>query len=183
MKKYMSILDCLPMNKLKCILACMVLFGLTACATGGIMANHTFSFDTIADSPDIEVLDYQYGNGRQFGTRADKERIALGQKFARGGVFGAMPPGEFLYVKWRIKNSTQTFEDKVDLRSRLPKDMEGLTVHFVIKASQLYVYVIWPWDGKPWERESLKSQFDPVLGGEKRFQGHMQMQIYPDPGK
>lgn len=147
------------------------------------MTHHKFSFDTIEDSPDIEVLDYRYGASGQFGTSANKERIALGQTFARGGVVGAMPPGEFLYVKWQIKNSSQIFEDKVDLRHRLPRDMEGLTIHFVIRGQQLYVYVIWPWDGKPWEQEPLKSRFNPVPGGEKRFQGRKQVQIYPDPAK
>ena len=162
------------------LLICVVLFSLNACATGGIMPHHTFRFDAKADSPDVGVIDYQYGGSGQFGTVADKERVSLGQLFPAGHISGAMPIGEFLYVKWRVKSTSQIFEDKVDLRYRMPKDIEGLTVHFVIKGAQLHVYLIWPWDGKPWEQEPPKSRFDPVPGGEKRFQGRKQIQIYPD---
>jgi hypothetical protein len=166
-----------------CLFVSIVLFGLTACATGGAMVNHSFSFDTINDSPDIEVLDYQYGGSRQFGTHPEKERVALGETFKAWGISGSMPRGEFLYVKWRVKNSGQSFEDKVDLISRLPADIEGLRVHFVIRGPQLYVYLIYPWDGKPWEMEPIKNRFVPVPGGVKRFEGQKQVQIYPDQPK
>jgi hypothetical protein len=137
------------------------------------MVNHAFSFDTISDSPDITVLDYQYGSSRQFATHPEKERVELGQTFSRGGLFGAMPRGEFLYVKWRIKSSGEIFEDKVDLRSRLPADIEGLRIHFVIRGSQLYVYLIWPPDGHPFLPKG------PVKG----YALQKQMQIYPDQPK
>lgn len=143
------------------------------------MIRHTFAFDTIHDSPDIEVLDYQYGSSRQFATFADKERIALGQVFPANHISGYMPRGEFLYVKWRIKSTDQVFEDRVDLNSRLPEELEGLELRFVIHGPQLYVFLTWPWDGKPYERELLKNKYLPVPGGVKRFEGHKQVQIYP----
>ena len=102
----------IQLRSLICLFVSIVLFSLTACATGGTMVNHHFSFDTAADSPDIQVLDYQYGSSKQFGTHADKERIALGEIFPADNIYGAMSRGEFLYVKWRVKGTKQIFEDK-----------------------------------------------------------------------
>jgi hypothetical protein len=170
-------------RSLKCIFVSIVLFSLTACATGGTMVFHSFSFDTQLDSPDVEVLDYQYGNSRVFGTHADKESISLGRIFPSEGIGGVLPRGEFLYVKWRYKKSGQVYEDKVDLSSRLPADIEGLVIHFVIRGPQLYVFLTWPWDGKPWEHEPEANRYAPVPGGVKRYQGHKQVQIYPDQPK
>lgn len=139
---------------------------------------HSFSFDTRHDSPDAEVLDYQYGSSRQFGTYADQERVAMGQVFPSDNIFGAMPRGDFLYVKWRIKNRTKpweyigTYEDKVDLKTRLPADITGLRVHFVIKGSQLYVYLISPPDGHPLP-----------AGPVRQYSSQKQVQIYPDQPK
>jgi hypothetical protein len=172
-------------TSLKCLLVSIFLFSLTACAAagGGTMVMHSFSFDAQRDSPDVEVLDYQYGGSGVFGTHADKERIALGQIFPADNIAGVMPRGEFLYVKWRIKESGQIYEDKVDLRPRLPADIEGLNIHFVIRGRQLYVFLTWPWDGKPWEKEPVQNRYVPVPGGVKRFQGSKQVQIYPDQPK
>lgn len=156
---------------------------LTACATRGTMFNHSFSFDTIGDSPDIEVLDYRYGSSGAFATYANPEMIALGETFKRGGLFGAMPRADYLYVKWRIKTTGEIFEDKVDLSLRLPQDLEMLEVRFVVRGSQLYIFVNWPWDGKAWIEESYRSEYLPVTGGIKRFNGHKQVQIYPDQPK
>ncbi len=137
------------------------------------MVNHHFSFDALEDSPGVEVLDYQYGTGRQFGTRAEKERVALGQVFSGWNTYGAMPRGDFLYVKWRIKQSGQICEDKVDLTPRLPANIADLRIHFVVKASQLYVYLISP--GK-------RPASWPV-GPVRAYEYQQQVQIYPDQPK
>lgn len=167
------------LRSLKCLFVSVMLLGLTACAAGGTMVHHSFSFDTIEDSPDAEVLDYQYGDGRQDGTHADKERVALGQVFPADNISGVIPRGDFLYVKWRVKKpGSQTeylgpYEDKVDLRSRLPADITGLRIHFVIRGPQLYVYLIWPYDPK----------HEYPLGELKEFGRVKQVQIYPDQPK
>lgn len=140
---------------------------------------HSFSFDTRHDSPDAEVLDYQYGSSRQDGTYANKERVAMGEDFPSERISGAMPRGDFLYVKWRIKNRMKpweyigTYEDKVDLKTRLPADITGLRVHFVIKGSQLYVYLISP---------GLKPKSEPA-GPVREYSSQKQVQIYPDQQK
>ncbi len=142
-------------------------------ATGETMVDHSFSFNTIKDSPDAEVLDYQYGSSRQFGTHANKEKVQLGQVFLQWNTTGVMPRGEFLYVKWRMKQSGEVYEDTVDLRARLPADMTDHRIHFVIKGSQLYVYVISP--------EKLPGSSPP--GPLRTYRDLKQLQIYPDPSK
>lgn len=60
------------------------------------------------------------------------------------GVNGPIPVGEFLYVKWRLKATGEVFEQRVDLRGRLPRDMTDHELTFVIDGPQLYVYVVTP---------------------------------------
>lgn len=141
---------------------------------------HTFSFDTRQDSPDIEVLDYQYSNSRHEGVRANKDRIAMGDTFNGQGISGSILRGDFLYVKWRVKKPSTllpeylgTYEDRVDLKSRLPADITNLEIHFVIRGVQLYVYLIWP---------GLKDASVPE-GPIKMFRLQKQVQIYPDQAK
>lgn len=172
-------------RSLKCLFASLVLFGLTACATGGIMDKdsypvHHFSFDTMRDSPDIDVVDYQYSNSRHVGVSPERERVAMGQYFGGTNIAGSILRGDFLYVKWRVKKPGTllpeylgTYEDRVDLRSRLPADISGLRIHFVIRGPQLYVYLIWPYDEK----------YEYPVGELKNFGRVKQVQIYPDQAK
>lgn len=66
-----------------------------------------------------------------------------------GGVSGPMRVGDFLYVKWRIKETGVLLEKRVDLRDRLPKDMTDQMLCFYIMGEHLYIYVITPeWPAK-----------------------------------
>jgi hypothetical protein len=139
----------------------------------GNMILHSFEFDTLHDSPDVDVLDYQYGSSRQVGTHPEKEAVRLGESFHHWNTNGAMPRGEYLYVKWRIRGTGKIYEDKVDLKTRLPADIENLKIYFVVRGPQLYVYLIWPYDAKhEYPPEPLK-----------RFGRVKQEQIYPDQSK
>ena len=167
---------------LKWLFIGVIQFGIVACATGGMMNNypmHSFSFDTPHDSPDVEVLDYRYGSGGQGATHANKERIAMGEDFACTNTSGPMPRGDFLYAKWRLKNRIRmgqylgTYEDRVDLKNRLPTDMAGLRIHFVIKGSQLYIYLISP---------GLKPASEPA-GPVAPYSMQKQVQTYHDQPK
>jgi len=134
------------------------------------MVHHSFGFDTRHDSPDVEVLDYQYGNGTQFGTHADKERVLLGEDFPSDNISGLIPRGDTLYVKWRDKRSHHVYQDRVDLKNRMPQDISDLTVYFLIKGPQLYVYLIYP---------GLKDASVPE-GPIIMYRHQRQVQIYPD---
>lgn len=150
------------------------LFILTACVTGRTTGrtwvNHSFEFNTNLDSPDIEVLDYNYWDGTYIGIHADQERIMLGQVFSANSITGVMPRGDTLYVKWRDKHSHHIYEDKVDLKNRMPRDISDLTVYFMIKGPQLYVYLIYP---------GLKDVSVPE-GPVRTYRHQKQVQIYPD---
>jgi hypothetical protein len=159
------------------IVMAMVNLVVVACALGGNMGGdlvqHSFEFDTLKYSPDAEVLDYQYGSSGQFCTYANKERVRNGSVFTGWSTGGLYPRGEYLYVKWRLKSSGHVYEDKADLRTRLPADIKDHTITFVIKGSQLYVYLISP------EKRAATDPPGPI-----RTYSHLkQYQIYPDPAK
>lgn len=114
---------------------------ITACASGPQVVSHAFSFDAIWDSPDVEILDYKYGDDYVM-TRAPEWQKEQGTVSQGGTVDGAMPRGDSLFVKWRLKATGEEFQDTVDLRRRLPTDIKDKKIHFVIKGKQLYVYLI-----------------------------------------
>ena len=102
------------------------------------------------DSAEIDLLDWQYGehgyvgNEHQSLPRAPKYLVDEGRPIGGVGLSGGMPVGDFLYVKWRVKTSGEIREDKVDLRSKLPSDMNNHGIHFIVKGTQLYVFLLPP---------------------------------------
>lgn len=116
---------------------------LSACATGPRLVAHAFTFDGWNDgwANTIDLLEFQYGDQYKMVQRVSRDGSGLGYRF---GVNGEMPIGDFLKVKWRIKQSGQVIEDRVDLRGRLPNDMQGQTVTFLIEGLQLYVFLVTP---------------------------------------
>lgn len=120
------------------------------------LVNHTFEFNAKWESPDIEILNYSYGNSKLHGTSLNDETLRSGMIPQQIGIHGTMPVGRVLYVKWRIKSTGEVLEDKVDLKERLPRDIENHRIHFVVKGRQLYVYLISPKPNpNPWVKPSL----------------------------
>lgn len=147
--------------------ACLVL---TACTTGPARVVHTFGFDARQDSPDIEILDYRYGDSRQPGARANPEWADLGKVAQQTSTSGEMLRGDFLYVKWRIKKTGQIYEDTVNLTARLPADISNHDIHFVVKGSLMYVYLVSPERRPP----------DMPPNGPRRYHEFKVFTIYPD---
>ena len=107
--------------------------------------DHAFAFDSAKDGQNVDVLDYQYGNSKNVGTRAPRWAVEEGRAIGFENSQGPMLKGEFLFVKWRDKSTGNLFEVKVaDLSERLPEDIENHTVYFTIHANQLFVYLISP---------------------------------------
>lgn len=142
---------------------------LSACATGPKWVNHAFGFNVEQDSPEHEVLAYRYGTGAMVATSSDTSLRQFGRSRQGANVNGPMPLGDSLYVKWRYEPSGQTFEDTVDLRPLLPRDMTLQRIYFVVKGPQLYVYLINPAPRPP----------DWPAVGPKKFQNEKILQIYP----
>lgn len=116
---------------------------LATCASGPRVVNHSFEFDARRDSPDIEILEYRYGTSNHPAARSCPNRHSPCTAIPQyTGVTGDMFQGDDLYVKWRIKSTGDVYEDLVDLRGRLPANMENQRIRFVVNRSQLYVFVI-----------------------------------------
>lgn len=121
------------------------------CAVGPRQPWQSFEFSARRDgwSETVDLLAYQYGDtDRMLAENFDRPRSSaralkngLVPEYAIGG---SMPIGEFLYVKWRVCATGQIFEERVDLRDRLPWDMKDHALTFVIDGPQLYVYVVTP---------------------------------------
>lgn len=118
----------------------IVLAALFGCASGPELVEHGLSFDFVDDSPEAELLDYRYGTS--FYGASDVK--TMGRASQGRIVYGPIRRGDDLYVKWRLKSTGEVFEKTVDLRSRLPKDIEGCRIYFMVKGSLLYVYLITP---------------------------------------
>jgi len=126
---------------------------LAACATGPRLVPHAFSFDGRKDGwhETVDLLAYSYGDQYHMvrnSLESPRSQVFPGRTALPSGtgVNGPMPVGEFLYVKWRIKATGEVFEDRVDLRGRLPKDMSDHELTFVIDGQQLYLYIMTPRD-------------------------------------
>ena len=141
-------------SRLAVVLLLATLSALSGCATNpssSLTANasnsqklvaHAFSFDGWNDkwAQKVDLLAYSYGD--QY--RMVQREVKYGEQTLgySSGVNGGMPVGEFLYVKWRIKETSEEIEDKVDLRGRLPVNMFDHRITFVIDGKQLYVYLV-----------------------------------------
>jgi len=129
--------------------------GLMACA-GGPEQQKNFSYsvtmDVRTDVPvyeqaEVKVLDYSYGIANKLEVIPSKWMRA---NFPSEGCCGIIhqgivaPRGDYLYFKWRVLATGEVFEDKVDLSTRLPKDMNNRRLYIAIFGSQLYVYLFPP---------------------------------------
>ncbi len=153
---------------------------------------HSFSFDVRSDAksyghPEVDVLDYAYGDSEAPRTRPSKVAREMSSVFNSAGTAGVMPRGEYLYVKWRVMATGQVFEDRVDLRSRLPADIGNYGIRFVIDDSQLYVYAFPPYETKDvFGRVEVRGGHEVVPPPGQTIRdvpANRQHQIYPDIAK
>jgi hypothetical protein len=156
--------------RILCGFALLALLALAACATGATKYYHQFYFDGWSDkwATEVDLLEYSYGDQYHMVSRKakpDEQTLGYGSN-----VNASMPPGDFLYVKWRLKSTGEVVDNKVDLRNVLPRNMFEHGVTFVIDGKQLYVYLITP---------QTKRQSDPPLlkTAESRFR--VTYEIYP----
>ena len=129
-------------NRRKCLLlvASLALLALPACADND--RNFGFEFGMLDPNKDVEILNWRYGNSKLAYSHAPDAYLAMGHIPEADDVNGMFPPGDVLYVKWRVLSTGKVYEDTVDLHSSLPRDMKDKTIHFAIKGAQLYVYLV-----------------------------------------
>lgn len=141
-------------------------------------AFHSLSYNQAVDMPQVELLDCLYGEGLGGHTQQEVD-AGKARRGECGNMTGDMPIGEFLYVKWRDKGTGKVYEDRVDLRKRLPtpKDMYGTDIYFLIDENQLYVYLI---PRREWDtRLNYRPEGNPANGPE----GYQHLDVktlYPD---
>ena len=127
------------------LLARFVLVALANCATGNAdIVDHAFGFDAVHDSPGFEILDYRYGESKQPGARPTQWELERGAVRQGTSTYGDMLRGDLLFVKWRDKATGEIYEDTVDLRDRLPKNIKRHEIYFIVSGSHLHVYLIAP---------------------------------------
>ena len=142
---------------------------LAGCANTQELVSHGFAFDFIDDSPDAELIDYRYGNSYY----GKSERASMGRVGQGSAIFGEIRRGDDLYVKWRLKATDEVFEETVDLKSRLPTDIKGSRIYFMVRGPQLYVYLITP----------EKRAKDESPNGPSKWAFSRILTIYPDSPK
>lgn len=106
----------------------------------GNTVDHSFEFNVDTDSPGIEVLDYEYSTRKP--SKAAYLKIGGNHVAQSEGITGGFPRGDFVYMKWRVRATDEVFEDRVDLRQRLPSDIRHQRIYCVIDGNQLYVLLI-----------------------------------------
>ncbi|MBS0452829.1 MAG: hypothetical protein JSS14_16160 [Proteobacteria bacterium] len=173
---YQAVMRAARRTCLRIVLGALVL-ALGACTAAPSQSQpklvfHSFSFDGKGSGDQwgasIDLLEYSYGDKyRMVRDKVEPPRERLGPQ---SGVTGAMPVGDFLYVKWRVKATGEVREDRVDLRPLLPADMDHHRLTFVIEGRQLYVYLVTP---KP------KHEDDPPLLKTTKSRYHVTYEIYP----
>ena len=169
------------------ISACILIacgHGMVLTEQWGKVVNHGFEFDVVSDSPDIEVLNYEYSTKKP---RRDQLLGIGGNRVAQQtGIYGGFPVGDFIYMKWRVRSTGGIFEDRVDLRGRLPRDITDHKIYCVIDGKQLYVLLIDAEARKKISKEELdkyNSAATNPLGVVLRYTLSLKSvtQIYPDP--
>lgn len=150
---------------------------------GGVV-NHGFEFNAHIDSPDVEILNYEYS------TRKPHREDLMGVDGNRVGqashIAGGFPRGDFVYMKWRLRSTGEEFEERVDMRNRLPVNIKDKKIYCVIDGSRLYILLIdfLEYKKRVTEEELSKSRAEattPLKRVLNRSILHRIQQIYPDP--
>lgn len=107
--------------------------------SGPRMAWHSFEFDGY---PGIEILDWSYGDPKLSvihtpDSYRGEPHIPQGDKTG-----GKIVVGDYFYAKWRVNSTRKEYEEKVDLKSRLPSDMDDKIIKIVFEESHLHIYLV-----------------------------------------
>lgn len=125
--------------------------GFSGCATTPPYVIHGFAFHTVVEGQNALVLDYRYGKRGATGVGSVQNHPRPGHPISQHGQFGPMVRGEELYVKWEDRPSSQVYEQRVDLRGKLPVDLHHCEVTFQVLGDKIFVFVVTPQKRNPLE--------------------------------
>lgn len=145
---------------------------------------HSFEFDALRDSKDIEVLDYMYKTANEDIVGNPQRDLLNGKTRQSRGDTGVMTVGETLYVKWKIKSTDEVIEKSIDLKPILSASMKDKKLYFILEKENIYVYII--------SHQPVRENFTPDVWREIRksilstrldrlnfYAAHNVLQIYP----
>ena len=169
------------------VLIFILMLSITSCASDFV--RHGFHFNAGKDSPDIRILDFQYGTSKHPGARATQRQKEMGRVPQTAGVTGGMRRGDELYVKWKVKSTGLAYEETVDLKQLLPPYIKGHKIRFIVSGSQLNVYLISPYKllenpCPSWEKQT--EYFKSINPDDKMFASYCSFLVYkinPSPKK
>ncbi|NIM43259.1 MAG: hypothetical protein GTO74_18870 [Hydrogenophaga sp.] len=118
-----------------------MLLALCGCGVTVPKVEHGFEFDMGRNSPDFEILQFRYGDGRQEGTSSEVGWKKFGKSPQSVQVLNLMPVGGQLSVKWKSRRSGKVFEREIDLTLLLPPDMKGRRIRMDVREGELLIYL------------------------------------------
>jgi len=127
-----------------------------------------FGFDLRYNDQHSAVLDYRLLGENSVISMAQKVLVDQGHKFYFEGIAYQFERPTSLYVKWKNDQTGSTFEDTVDLRQVLPRNLEDTNLYFIVHGAQLFVYL------------ALKEKYvqgSPRVGGD--YAARTNIQLYP----
>lgn len=150
----------------------------------GNTVTHGFEFNAHTDSPDIEILNYEYSTRKPH--RDDLLGVGGNRVTQASHISGGFPRGDFVYMKWRVRSTGEVFEDRVDLRSRIPGSIKDKKIYCVIDGGQLYILLIdfWEYKKRVTTEELNKSRAEATTPLKRVLSSnilHHVQQIYPYP--
>lgn len=101
---------------------------------------HSYEFNIKTDSPDIELLDYNYSIAKP--SKEDYAGTGGNGISTQIGITGPFPVGKSVYMKWRVKSTGNIFEDKVELNNPIVGGIKNKRLYCVIDGKQLYLLIM-----------------------------------------
>lgn len=102
-----------------------------------------FHFDMNYDDQHASILDYRLDGWNAQIDAPSRKSVANREKSYAGGLGFQYDRPTSLYVKWQDELTGAIYQDIVDLRWSLPYDLAGTDIYFLVKGSQLSVYLVY----------------------------------------
>jgi len=160
----------LAIRRLGALFGMVFFMSLVACA--GVVPTQTYTVmaDSRTDDQNAYFLDYRYFHGSTILVEAPDYQVSRGDELVGTSIYGPMAIGTSLYAKWIDKSSGKIYEDTANLVGKLKGDINGKRIYFMIRGSQMYVYLI---------SHETRSEGTSLIGP-KYLDNHYITQLYPD---
>ena len=127
-----------------------------------------FYFNMGYDDQHAAILDYRLDgwNGQIYAP--SRKSVESGEKFYVDGLGVQYERPTSLYVKWQDELTGAIYQDTVNLRWILPYELADTDIYFLVKGSQLSVYLVYIYE------EDSNNKI-----GADMYRGFKNIQLYP----